>query len=509
MPRMLLKAGLLSLALLVASRLLGLARDSSMAAAFGASGAADVVVLMLSAPDWIAGVVAAGALSYVLLPAWAGLDPAQTARLQRLVFRALLVLGALVSAVLVVLQDGVLAVALPGLPAAQAPLARLGLGFCVAVVPLALVSALWVTRLQHESDAAGMYGANLVVNGVLVVTLAALAWVGATGGLQAVGVAGMALVGAMLLRLLWLWLRLPAAVPPQMGSTGATGQPVAPPGAGVWLMAAAAAALPLTLPFAARSLASGSGEGALALFGYAWKLVELPLGLAIQLVATLAFPGIARAVAAHRHGADTADPAVPIGTALTLAWALAWAALVAVVVAAPALAQLLFGWGRMGAADVQRIAQWGAVGAWCLPAMALIAVLSTVLASLSRLVWVVLPHAVAVLAMLLLARLGRLDAAQWMVALAGLHAMVAVLMLPGLGAQWRWVPWRALALTGLVSAAVLGLALAGRQAAHALPAWGALALAALGAAAVLGLCTLASPQLRRVWGRRVQGRTSM
>ena len=42
---MFLKAGALSLALLLASRLLGLARESAQAAAFGTSGLADVAVL--------------------------------------------------------------------------------------------------------------------------------------------------------------------------------------------------------------------------------------------------------------------------------------------------------------------------------------------------------------------------------------------------------------------------------------------------------------------------------
>ena len=69
--RMFLKAGALSLALLLASRLLGLVRESAQAAAFGTSGVADVVVLMLTLPDWLVGVMASGGLAYALLPAWA------------------------------------------------------------------------------------------------------------------------------------------------------------------------------------------------------------------------------------------------------------------------------------------------------------------------------------------------------------------------------------------------------------------------------------------------------
>ena len=80
------------------------------------------------------------------------------------------------------------------------------------------------------------------------------------------------------------------------------------PGPPVWLWAVLSAGLPLALPFAARSVASQSGEGALATFNYAWKLVELPLILAIQLVATLAFPAIAKALARGDSAATRRSP---------------------------------------------------------------------------------------------------------------------------------------------------------------------------------------------------------
>src|SRR5437868_11700359 len=96
---MFLRAGALSLALLLASRLLGLLRASAQAAAFRASGLGDVVVLMLTLPDWLAGVLASGALAYVLLPAWAR-APQAVAALQRRVARALLGFGVLLAIVL-------------------------------------------------------------------------------------------------------------------------------------------------------------------------------------------------------------------------------------------------------------------------------------------------------------------------------------------------------------------------------------------------------------------------
>jgi len=87
------KAGVLSFALLLASRVLGLVRESAQAAAFGATGLGDVAVLMLSLPDWLAGVLSSGALAYVLLPHWARETPAQQDATQKWVQRRLLLAG--------------------------------------------------------------------------------------------------------------------------------------------------------------------------------------------------------------------------------------------------------------------------------------------------------------------------------------------------------------------------------------------------------------------------------
>src|SRR3954467_14425610 len=80
---MLLRAGVLSLALLLASRVLGVLRESAQAAAFGRGGMADLACLLLSLPDWLTSIVASGALAYVLLPAWAGQPAPAVASLQR------------------------------------------------------------------------------------------------------------------------------------------------------------------------------------------------------------------------------------------------------------------------------------------------------------------------------------------------------------------------------------------------------------------------------------------
>ena len=459
---MFLKAGLLSLLLLLASRVLGVLRETALAAAFGSSGMADVAIVMLTLPDWLAGVLVSGALAYVLLRQWAKESAAQQNATQNHVARRLL-WGSLVLAGLMCVAQGLVAAFLvPGASAALQGAARHAVVWSALALPAAMLAGLWATRLQHERDFVGLYSANLVVNGVLIAALLLLGFRGAEPG--AGQTLGVFLLMAVVLRLLWQGWRmrhlrqnaLPVAPP-------SVAPPPPLPGWRIWMWAALGAGLPLTLPFVARTFASGAGEGALATFNYAWKLVELPLILAIQLVASLAFPAIARAHAASASGTGhtSADAmATAVRNALVLAWTLACAAAAALLVGAPVIASLLFGWGRMDVPALEQIAAWGRVGAWGLLPQALLAVALTVLASVGRMRFAVLAY---VLALALLLAVG---AAGWTAGeslMWGLNAgfVVAALVAGGaLGAPAlrHWLPVRALLAPSLALAVVASLA---------------------------------------------------
>jgi peptidoglycan biosynthesis protein MviN/MurJ (putative lipid II flippase) len=484
---MLLKAGALSLALLLASRLLGLLRESALAATFGASGLGDVAVLMLTLPDWVAGLLASGALAYVLLPAWAAQQPAQVAASQRRVARILLVAGAGLALLLVLWREAAVALLAGGLPAAVRPAAAQALAWSALAMPAALLAALWTTRLQHERDFLGMYSSGIVVNVVLLAAIAAAASTAAQA--HAVAWLGGGLLAAMLLRLVWLrWRQAPVVVPVAREAKAAL------PASTVWLWAVLSAGLPLALPFAARSLASQSGEGALAIFNYAWKLVELPLVLAIQLVASLAFPAIASAVAGKADGNAAGSAQRAVQTAFALAFALACACAAGLLAGAPALAQLLFGWGRMEPDALARIAGWARIAAWGLLPQAIIAVALTVLAAQGRMRFAVVAYAAALAVLVALGLAGVRDGAMLMLALNWILAAVAVGTVLAIGPQVRsWLPWGPLA-AALAALLVLTLALTVLPGAPGVPA--GLAAAAACAALVMGAAWLAGSGLR-------------
>ena len=484
---MYLRAGVLSLGLLLLSRVLGLLRESAQAAAFGATGVGDAVIVMFTLPDLLVGMVFSGALSYVLLPLWARQSPAEQQRSQKKVAVALIVTGVLLGGIVWLLRDVLVQVLAPGLQGALKTLASDALVWSAAALPLALLAALWATRLQHERDFVGMYAGSLLVNAALVtgvLVVARMAW-----SASALPVLGGALLLGGTARLGWLYARLPKPVP-EPSTAGAAGLPRP----SIWLWAALSSGLLLLLPLIARSLASTSGEGALANFNYAWKLVELPLVLAIQLVASLAFPAITRTEA------GSAERAQALHLAFVLAWALACAAVAAVASFSLPIAQLLFGWGRMGAEHLQVIAQWSAIGVWSLLPQALAAVVLTLMATRQHMHVAVWAYAAGALALGVAGWAGLASGATVMLALNAVLAGVAIVLLVSQRSSLQGaLHWPAL-LTPLGVCVLLALSkpwLAG------IGGWG-LPLALLFALAVLGSAVVSSPLLKARLGELSQ-----
>lgn len=505
---MFLKASAVSFALLLLSRLLGLVRESAQAAAFGTSAMADVAVLMLTLPDWLTGVLVSGALAYVLLPEWARQTVDQQAQTQGRVARWLLVGGGLMAAALYLFQDAVVRRIASGLPAELIPQARLGLAWAAAALPAAMLAALWVTRLQHARDFVGMYAANLVVNCVLILAL----WVtpNVAPHLGTVSLLGMFLWVAMGLRLLWLHWRLRACAPAH-GDIRTRTVPLLPHGT-LWLWAALSAGLPLMLPFVARSFASVTGAGGLATFNYAWKLVELPLVLAIQLVATLTFPAITQAMAGPlapagpQTGQSFTAPAIrAIRGAFLLAWTAACAAVAALQVGASTVAAVLFGWGRMSMESLDHVAAWGRVGSWSLLPQALIAVALTVLAVQGRMRTAVVAYGLALAGLLAWGSWFTGGGADLMAAIGIVLSAVAALVVSdlhqpksGAAKRFTWLPWQAMAIPAV---ALMGFTVASQRhgadfAAPAPLSMAAIAYCVLAACSVVAITYLTSAELR-------------
>lgn len=469
-PAMFARASLLSLVLLLFSRLSGLARESALAAALGVGPLADAMVLMLTLPDVVVGMALSGAMSYVLLPYWSKLPGSESRLHQSRIGWLFALIGWILAGVLWEGATWWVSGLSPTLAQASPALADTAMHGAALALPWAFIAAVFSARLQHQADMVGLYASNLVVNGVLVMALfwLALPRQAAMPSIQVLtGMMGV-LVVSMLARLAWQMYRLGGGmsairvkkkVADFLFQSSANGifchkfsQPT--PRLVDWGAAMVVAGVPLAVYLVARSLASRESTGALTTFNYAWKLVELPQLLVVQVLAVLALPALSRAVV---HS-EVVWMNV-FRRAFTLAWVLACAAMVALWWGAALLAQALFGWGRMDATALVQVAEWGTWGALCLLPCAAVSMWLALLASLGQL------HRVA-LAWLAVAGLAAVLGSAWVH--TGLAAMVwlnAVWMTLAVCVLWqhqpllrRSVPWAELALPSGVAMLAGGLA---------------------------------------------------
>jgi putative peptidoglycan lipid II flippase len=263
------------------------------------------------------------------------------------------------------------------------------------------------------------------------------------------------------------------------------------PGPTVWTWAWLSAGLPLALPFVARSVASQGGEGSLAIFNYAWKLVELPLVLAIQLVASLALSGHHASPGVPGSRRRSRAPRVRAGLDAGLRRGRRPAGRRPRVGAAA----VRLGPHAAGCAGAGRALGRGR--RWGLLPQAVTAVALTVLATRRRLAPAVIGYGLALLAVLASAAAGWNDGLWLMRLLNGCQLLVAIVCIAALGpARSRWLPWNAFAWGAAGLALVLpGLALLPRHATST--SWVAtLLLGAASAAFIVLLSTWRSSDVR-------------
>jgi len=411
------RSGSVVAALLLLGRLTGFGREWLLSARAGASGSSDLAIVLLTLPDLLVNLLLGGGLGATLVPVLQQLPPAQR---QRLAAQVALPVGgafALLAGLLALGAPGLLELLAPGVPLAQRAAAQLPLGLALLAVPLTALAGV-STALLNASGRFGLGACGTALFNLLVIAALAsrlpLVWAVAAG----------VLAGALLRLLVQL-----------------VGASSGPPSAGIW-QGPWLVDLPLLrrfggnfgfvtglvlLPPIARAWASTADPGALSLFNYASKLVELPLGVLMGALSTVLLPHLA------------ANPnAASIGKALRLS------ALAAVAISLPALlwatplARLVYFKADFSALQLQQLGHattWAFV--FLLP-QALVTLYGTVFAALGRTRPLLLTAVVMVAALLAAAPLAaRLGGLSGVMATYGLvYALGAVLL--------SWLTWRAL-----------------------------------------------------------------
>jgi murein biosynthesis integral membrane protein MurJ len=338
---------------LLLGRLSGFVREAFVAATYGATGEADIVVLMLSVPDLLVNILVGGALGAVLIPEFSQ----QPNRSRQLLYQSLLFFGALFVGVAIVLflqMEWLVTLLAPGFTAIKVEQSAVAIGWVIWLIPLTVLAGGTTAYLQSKNQFAIAALGTLIINGCIILGLF-LVYSG-YGSLHLV--AFFVLVGGAL-RLL-----------SQLQQTGLVWNPMA--GLFPWLLnkvlliryiqVMLSSSVLLFFPVVARALASFHGEGGVALFNYATRLIEFPLVIAVTFLATIFFPRLSRSFSTdlkqHRD-------LIRYGVQVTLA--LAAVAAISLISLSADYTRLVYSHGSMQESSLIQVERLIVIGLMALP----------------------------------------------------------------------------------------------------------------------------------------------
>ena len=337
-----LKAGLILSLALLAGRIAGLLREVMLASVFGVSADADVAVLLLTVPDLFVNLLVSGGLSAALVPHLATLQPPDALALFRHASIAAIGLFSLIGLGLAAWPQALFQVLAPGL---VTPLTAWTPGVVAVAIAIPLTGAAGVAGAYLNAGqrffvtGCGTLFFNLGVLGAL--------WLGRDTSVPLQLLAYGIVAGAGL-----RWGAQLVSLPRPCSATRTTTTLADRALLRAFGAAVVATSLLLLAPLFIRAMASTLGPGAIASFNFAQKLIELPVGILITSISTVALARMSALYARGEHAAVAQAALRDTQHALLMAVAVAllgaWFA--------DAVVQTVYGRGAIGPAAQERIA---------------------------------------------------------------------------------------------------------------------------------------------------------
>jgi murein biosynthesis integral membrane protein MurJ len=356
----LVKSGLIVALLTLAGRLAGLVREVALAGTVGIGSDADVAVLLLTLPDFLTQVLAAGAINTVLVPVFNSMaSPRECAAHFRTFTGWALMLGCGLALAIWAGAPGVVLMLAPGLTDGAFQRAVLGVGFVAWTLPLTAATAVTGAWLNSQSRFGVATAGTLVGNTILIVVL--LGW---PRSIVALGIGLLAVSGAR-------WFSQIAALRYPVWHRTEEPSPLPEGLTRRYIDAAATAAVVFAAPLVLRALASLDGAGSVATLTYATRVLDVPMGLALGVVPIVVFP---RLTAAYVAG-DPNGFRQFLSTGLLSVLALSLPVAAGLAFFGDVAARLLFAFVEVEASAIEGVAAVIRTGAWGLPAVAVSALL--------------------------------------------------------------------------------------------------------------------------------------
>jgi putative peptidoglycan lipid II flippase len=329
-------------ATLLAGRVSGLFREIQLAAAFGVSVSADVAVLLLTLPDLLVNLVLSGGLSAALIPRLRALPLQSAQALSRQTLLFVSILFGFMALILVLVPGVWFALLAPGLATSAMPSTAAIIATAITI-PLAAATGVTSASLNSQQKFLVAGCGTLIFNLIVITALA----FGQYSSHDPLFILGIGIATGAALRLLSQWLTLPRAwflgsiTPSAVDSIFIRG----------FLTTAATASLMLLVPVVVRAFASTVSPGAIAALNYATKLVELPAGVLVTSLATVALVQLS----AHHASADRQAAKQTLHNGLKRALTNAVGAGVLIAYFAGPLVELALGRGAMDSTAINRV----------------------------------------------------------------------------------------------------------------------------------------------------------
>lgn len=408
----------LSLALM-AGRLAGFGRELVLASSLGLSAEADLAVLLLTLPDLLVNLLLSGGLAIALVPALHRAGPAGAGALFR---QSSLLVGLLFSALGLVIGLFPQLWLQPLAPGLAVPADILGSGLLLVLgmsLPLSALAGVSSAALQSQQK---FFVAGC---GTLFFNLCVIA--GLLGAAQFSASPLVMLCWSILAGTALRWLSQMAAMPGSYIRQASPKRYID----GALLRAFAtgllSASLLILVPVIVRSFASLLGPGQIAAFNYANKLIELPLGILITTLATVAYPKLCEL---YGQG-DSAAAARTLAAALSRGLILSLCVLGTGLWSGDAIVALLLQRGKIDAQGAAAITTLLHIALLSVPLVAVSSLAAAALNARQQTGRVLLLTLAALLSLVLFCIPGLLQqsAPQLMWAMVGFHAVFAGLLL--------------------------------------------------------------------------------
>lgn len=482
---------------LLLGRFSGFVREAFVASAFGDSAEADIVVLMLTVPDLLVNLLMAGALSAALIPEFSQ----HSERARCLLYQSCLLFGLAffwIAAGFYWQADLLVSLLVPGFDGAQAEQAALAIGWVVWLIPLTVLTGVTTAYLHTKGRFAIPALGTLIINTTIIVGLLMVIFDKGTlqllalfvlfgGGLRLISQAFLVSPGWSPILSLKPWL-LNRQLMVRYGQA---------------LLSSSAL---LLLPVVARALASYQGEGSVAQFNYAIRLIEFPLAVAVTFLATVFFPKLSETA--------TSNPSlhralIRYGVQITIGFGVV--AAITLYILCQAYVNTVYGYGNMQPDSLTLVAELTAIGLIYLPLQGLSVFLTSVFNARKDTRTPLLINIIGLLVFVVVSFLRLPDQSltelMWsIVVVYGVICMMQLVMLKIGALSWLKILFARTFVLGMLIAVCLlvltGLWIAGA----ALTDWLSLLLGGLVALLSLAIMALFNPELRSSLKARLKPR---